>query len=94
MLTWIANTIGTPLGFEHFHHLAPQPAGHRWPYPDCLRPVYLARAAVFLPAALLPNEYEPDAFMFHPIREVLTLAVPAIQRCFLDTVLHRRGRGA
>lgn len=84
----------TPLGFAHFHHLTPRRPGHHWPHPDFLQPVYLARGDAFLPEALLPNEYEPDAYTFRPVTEVLTLAVPAVERCFLDAVLRRRSRNA
>ncbi len=83
----------TLLGFAHFHHLTPRRPDHHWPHPDFLQPVYLARAAAFLPHALLPNEYEPDSYTFRPVAEVLTLAVSSVERCFLDAVLDRRGRG-
>ena len=78
----------TLLGFVHFHHLTPRCPGYPWPHPDFLQPVYLARADAFLPDAMRPHEDESDAYTFHPMTEVLTLAVPAVEQCFLDAVVH------
>lgn len=80
----------TPLGFMHFHRLAPQLPGHPGPPTDFLQPVYLAEAEPFLADALLPSEYEPDAYTFHPVTEVLTLPVPVVERCFLAAALRWR----
>lgn len=82
-------TLGNPtlLGCLHLCHLTPRPAWSTYPYPDFLQPIYLASAAEFCPDALLPNEYEPDPYTFHRIAEVLTLPLPAVERCFLDLAL-------
>ena len=77
------------LGYLHLHHLTPQAPGYRFPYPDFLQPIYVAQAAEFHPGALLPNEHEPDPYTFRPVAEVLTLALPLVERRFLDAILRR-----
>ena len=81
----------TLIGYLHLHHLTPRPPGHPWPHPDFLQPIYLAQAADFRPEALLPNEYEPAPYTFRPVAEVLTLALPLVERRFLDAIVRQRG---
>lgn len=52
-------TLDAPalLGFMHFRHLGPKPSGHPYLYPDFVQIVFLAEAAVYLPDALLPDDY-------------------------------------
>ena len=85
-------TLGVPelLGFMHFHHLGPKPAGHPYRYPDFVQIVFLAEAETHLPDALLPDEYEL-ASGFRPVVEARRLALTLAERLFLDEALRRRG---
>lgn len=84
-------TLDAPalLGFMHFRHLGPKPSGHPYLYPDFVQIVFLAEAAVYLPDALLPDEYEL-ASDFRPVAEARPPALTPGEWLFLDEALWRR----
>jgi ADP-ribose pyrophosphatase YjhB (NUDIX family) len=71
------------LGFVHFHHLAPKPAGYPYPYPDFLQLVFTAQADQHYPKMKLPDDYEISA-RFYPIEEAFKLPLPARDRAFVE----------
>lgn len=73
----------SPLGFMHFHHLAPKPDGYIYPHPDFVQLVYAAHAGEFVPEAQQVGEYELET-SFQPIVEAQRLNLTASQRLFLD----------
>jgi len=70
------------LGFAHFHHLTPKPAGHRYPYPDFLHVVYLASAERYQPEQREVDGYELGA-TFVPLERVVTLPLSQGEHVFL-----------
>jgi 8-oxo-dGTP pyrophosphatase MutT (NUDIX family) len=72
-----------PLGFKHFHHLAPKPDGYAYPYPDFLQAVYAATAETHHQDQRTIDEYVLDA-RFLPLAKVRTLSLSPVQRIFLD----------
>jgi 8-oxo-dGTP pyrophosphatase MutT (NUDIX family) len=60
------------IGFKHYHHITPEPAGYRYPYPDFLQLVYHAVAVQYLPEAREVDGYEIET-MLMPIAEALRL---------------------
>ncbi|MCA9936264.1 MAG: NUDIX hydrolase [Ardenticatenaceae bacterium] len=75
-----------PLGFIHFHHLAPKPDGYAFPYPDFLQRVYVAEAQDFIPEAMEQGEYELETG-FRTIDEALSLPLQPGQRLWLHAAL-------
>jgi ADP-ribose pyrophosphatase YjhB (NUDIX family) len=75
--------LGEPrlLGFKHFRHLQPKPAGYAHPYPDFFQAVYVAEARGFDPGARETDGYELDAG-FRPLAEVERLGLPPNERVF------------
>jgi ADP-ribose pyrophosphatase YjhB (NUDIX family) len=81
-----------PLGFLHFHHLAPKPEGYSFPHPDFIQVVCMAQAAVYQPEARLPDDNEIEA-RFLRIGEVHSLSLSAGERLYLATALEHRRKG-
>lgn len=79
-----------PLGVLHYRHLAPKRPGHPYPYPDFLQPVYHAQADVYVPDALLPNEYEREPYVFEQVTLIRDL--DPVQQAFLDATSRTLGR--
>jgi ADP-ribose pyrophosphatase YjhB (NUDIX family) len=80
--------LGEPrlLGFKHFRHLQPKPAGYAHPYPDFFQAVYVAEARGFDPGAREADGYELGAG-FRPLVEVERLSLPPNERVFLRAAL-------
>ncbi|MCI0437981.1 MAG: NUDIX domain-containing protein [Chloroflexi bacterium] len=78
------------IGFVHYRHLAPKPAGYAYPYPDFFQAIYVAEAEAFAPEPVMPGEYELETG-FRPIDEARTLALTLGQRELLDAALSLRG---
>lgn len=79
-----------PLGFVHFHHLAPKPDGYTFPYPDFLQRIYVTEAQDFIPEAMELGGYERESG-FWPLAEVEALPLEPGQRLWLQAAL-RQGR--
>lgn len=81
-------TIGQPqlIGCLHFRHLAPEPDGYRYPYPDFLQPVYVAEALEYNVDALGHDPLDGDA-IFVPAVESGALPLRACQRALLELAL-------
>lgn len=77
------------LGFKHFHHLAPVPPNHPYPYPDFIQVIFLAHAGEYRPEAKEPNGYELEA-TFRPAAEVQTLNLPSGEHVLLQVALNIR----
>ncbi|MCA9959853.1 MAG: NUDIX hydrolase [Anaerolineales bacterium] len=75
-----------PLGFVHFHHLAPKPDGYAFPYPDFLQQVYVAEAHTFMPEARDVGGYEVETG-FQPIHDALQLPLRPGQRLWLKAAV-------
>jgi 8-oxo-dGTP pyrophosphatase MutT (NUDIX family) len=78
---WTINEV-SPLGFIHFHHLAPKPDDYIYPYPDFVQLVYAAHASEFAPEAQQFEEYELETG-FKSIVQAQRLNLTATQRLFL-----------
>ncbi len=85
---WTIESL-VPLGFMHFRHRTPKPEGYRFPYPDFLQVVYMARAATYHPNAKLPDDYEIEA-AFLPIATVRHIPLTPAERLYLAAALERR----
>lgn len=81
-------TLANPclLGVVHFHHLAPEPDGYAYPYPDFLHVIYTAQAGERLPDAQIFDEYVVEA-EFWPVADVWDV-LPEGQRRFLATAVN------
>lgn len=77
------------LGWMHFHHLGPRPTGYTYPYPDFLQVVCMADADLFVPAAMLADDYELEA-NFRPIAEVQELELTPAEQLYLEAALKLR----
>jgi 8-oxo-dGTP pyrophosphatase MutT (NUDIX family) len=77
------------LGFTHYRHLTPKPAGYTYPYPNFCWPIYLAEATTFSLTAKLDDGYEIGT-EFLPIESVRALPLTPIQRAYLESALVRR----
>lgn len=71
------------LGIIHFHHLTPQPAEYRFPYPDFLQLVYLADATTYDASVRQVDGYELEAH-FQPIEAVRALPLTKGERTILE----------
>jgi 8-oxo-dGTP pyrophosphatase MutT (NUDIX family) len=60
------------IGFKHYHHITPKPAGYLYPYPDFLQLVYRAVAMQYLPEAREVDGYEIETMLI-PVAEALRL---------------------
>ncbi len=87
---WGINEV-LPLGFMHFHHLAPKPDGYTYPHPDFVQLVYAAHATEFVPEAQQFEEYELETG-FQPVVEARSLNLTASQRLFLNAALKAPGK--
>lgn len=79
---WLLGKL-VPLGFLHFHHLTPRPAGHPYPYPDFLQLLYLAQATEYTGTPRGAAVWELDS-RFRPIAEVNGLKISAYCQAFLN----------
>jgi 8-oxo-dGTP pyrophosphatase MutT (NUDIX family) len=85
---WTINCV-SPLGFVHFHHLAPRPAEYAYPYPDFLWMIYTAEADKYVPDSQLPGEYEVEVG-FRLISEARGLLLEPGFRMLLDAAVELR----
>jgi 8-oxo-dGTP pyrophosphatase MutT (NUDIX family) len=74
------------LGIKHYHHLTPEPAGYRYPYPDFLQLVYRARAGRYLPDAREIDGYEIETKLM-PMADALRLPLVASDHLWLRRAL-------
>jgi 8-oxo-dGTP pyrophosphatase MutT (NUDIX family) len=74
------------LGFLHYRHLGPRLPSYRFPYPDFLQVIYVARADAYFPEARQPDDYE-DKAEFLPIAAADSLDLSPIQRLYLAAAL-------
>lgn len=86
-------TVGevSPLGFMHFHHLAPKPDGYIYPHPDFVQLVYAAHAEELVPEAQQFGEYELESG-FRSVTAARGLNLTASQGLFLDAALKAHGK--
>jgi 8-oxo-dGTP pyrophosphatase MutT (NUDIX family) len=84
--TGLAIDIVAPLGFVHYQHLNPRPAGYAYPYPDFLNTFHVSRARAPLPSDAARDEYEIEA-QFRPLADARALDLPAHQRLLLDAAI-------
>jgi 8-oxo-dGTP pyrophosphatase MutT (NUDIX family) len=80
----------SPLGYMHFHHLAPRLVDYIYPHPDFVQLVYAAHAGEFLPEAQQLGEYELETG-FRSVAEAQGLNLTVSQRLFLDAALRASG---
>jgi ADP-ribose pyrophosphatase YjhB (NUDIX family) len=80
-----------PLGFIHFEHLDPRPAGYAYPHPHFLHRVYAASVGAPVPEAKLDDGYEVGT-AFLPIAAVRRLPLKAIERLYLDASVGVQGQ--
>jgi ADP-ribose pyrophosphatase YjhB (NUDIX family) len=76
------------LGFLHYHHCGPQPAGYAYPYPDFLQVVYMARAGEERPEAMVHDEFVTRS-AFVPLADVQALRLRTRDRPYLAAALAR-----
>jgi 8-oxo-dGTP pyrophosphatase MutT (NUDIX family) len=74
------------LGLRHLRHLAPKPAGYRFPYPDFFWVIYAAEAAAFIPGARLADDYESEV-QFKSFDEVRSLGLTSAELVYLGAAL-------
>ena len=73
----------------HFHHLTPKPAGHEYPYPDFLQPIFAVEAETFQRRAIKrAGEIESGSRMT-PTKRALDVLEPG-QRLLLEAALAAR----
>jgi 8-oxo-dGTP pyrophosphatase MutT (NUDIX family) len=75
-----------PLGFLHYHHLGPRPAGYAYPYPDFIQSVFLARAGPERPGARVYDPHVTRASLVS-LADVRVLPLRVVDRLFLDAAL-------
>ena len=85
---WTLKNV-SPLGFMHFHHLAPRPADYAYPYPDFLWMIYVAEADKHIPESRIPDEYVIEA-SFHPVIEARNLLLESGYQMLLDAAVELR----
>ncbi len=74
------------LGFVHYHHLGPRPAGFTYLYPDFLQLIYVARAGRFTPQATINDEYVV-ASSFVPLQAARQLKMSRSQQVLLEAAV-------
>jgi 8-oxo-dGTP diphosphatase len=74
------------IGIKHYHHLTPEPAGYRYPYPDFLQIIYRARPQHYLPDAREIDGYEIET-KFITTTEALRLPLMPSDHMWLRTAL-------
>jgi 8-oxo-dGTP pyrophosphatase MutT (NUDIX family) len=79
----------SPLGFVHFHHLAPRPAGYAYPYPDFLWMIYAAEADKHIPESQIPDTYVTEVVLC-PIDEARGLLLEPGYKMLLDAAVESR----
>jgi ADP-ribose pyrophosphatase YjhB (NUDIX family) len=80
-----------PLGFIHFRHLTPKPAGYRYPYPDFVQLVYAAEAERDTPGAPIEDDWVVGSCLV-AVEEARTLGIAPGEMLFLDGALRQRGQ--
>lgn len=89
-------TIAEPdyLGFAHFHHLTPRPAGHVYPYPDFCHLYFSVQARLFQPERKLDEKILRDEYvlsvMWRPIDAALQLPLDTGQLALLHAAKRRQ----
>ena len=76
------------IGYAHFLHLTPRPAGYVYPYPDFYHVVYVAQAEAYMPEAKLDDGYELGS-TFTSIEEARALPLGAGERIFLEAAMKK-----
>lgn len=74
------------LGFVHYHHLGPRPAGFTYLYPDFLQLIYVAQAGRFTPAATIDDEYVVES-SFMPLQAARQLEMNRSQKMLLEAAV-------
>lgn len=74
------------VGFMHYHHVDPRPAGHPYPYPDFVQMVYAGRAISFSAAAKLDDGFEVET-TFRPLADARCLHLPRRELAYLAAAL-------
>jgi 8-oxo-dGTP pyrophosphatase MutT (NUDIX family) len=77
------------IGFLHYRHLGPKPAGYAYPFPDFVQAVYAAQAGRDCPQARMYDEYVRHS-SFIPVDDVEALTLRDRDRPFLVEALSRR----
>lgn len=85
---WTLNRV-SPLGFVHFHHLAPRPADYAYPYPDFLWMIYTAEADKHIPESRIPDTYVIEVIL-HTINEARRLLLEPGYQLLLDAAVKSR----
>jgi 8-oxo-dGTP pyrophosphatase MutT (NUDIX family) len=80
---WRIRDMG-PIGFIHFRHLTPRPPNFRYPYPDFLHLVFVARALEF-DAGLREVGGHEIGSEFQPVAVVREMGLRADEKLFLET---------
>lgn len=73
------------LGFQHYNHLTPKPAGYRYPYPDFLQLVYVTKALRSVSEVRQENGTDLECW-FCPINEADKLTLSAGELAFLSAI--------
>lgn len=77
------------LAVVHYHHLAPRPAGYRYPHPDFLHLIFLAEAEKYRPDFELQDEWVVRS-QFQPAATALKMVTWEGQRVLLQAALEAR----
>ena len=85
---WTLTSV-SPLGFIHFHHLAPKPADYAYPYPDFLWLIHAAEVDEHIPESRIPDEYEIEVG-FRPIGEAEGLLLEPGYQMLLNAAVESR----
>jgi len=83
-------TVQNPhlLGFVHYHHLSPKPAGYPYPYPDFLQAVYCAKADQHEPSRKIAGDYEIEA-QWTPFNAAEQLTLSKRDRLYLQASIQQ-----
>ena len=75
------------LGFTHFHHLKPQPAMYKYPYPDFFNIIYTGIADSYHENQILEDDFEIES-AFQPVSYIEAIGLPKSERLFLKLALN------
>jgi ADP-ribose pyrophosphatase YjhB (NUDIX family) len=78
------------LGFTHFRHLAPKPAGYPFPHPDFFWVIYRAHALSQVAGARDANDYERESWFAPPDDGLRWLVASEEQRTYLLAAIGTR----
>jgi 8-oxo-dGTP pyrophosphatase MutT (NUDIX family) len=76
------------LGILHFHHMTPKPVDYKYPYPDFVQALMVARATRCDSFAGDPEHYETGVEFVMPA-ELERMAIPDYQRLLVAEALSR-----